>query len=161
MKNHSRSLGFDNLEGRQLLSVAPAPAVHPPIPRNVLLADIQYDLGNLAKEQIIAKRDTAKVTTVTNELALDNRELTLAQTRFAADETALLANLQQPVTKSVLEAREVDLAAVAADNKEINGLQKDIATDTTDLAVDKIKLTQDQAIVSAILADITADIKAL
>jgi hypothetical protein len=164
MQTHSRALQFDSLEGRQLLSVAPAPAApapHPPVPHNALLADIQFDLGYLAKQQLLVKRDVARVNGIQSDLTLDGRQLMLAEGKFAADETALLANLQLPATKTVLAAREADFKAVAADTVVIKVLQKDIATDTVNLAVAKVAETKDVAIVAAIQTDITADIKAL
>jgi hypothetical protein len=154
MNNQSRALQFDNLEGRQLLSVAP-------VPHDTLLADISLDLKNLATQQVTYNKQVAAITAVQNDLTLDGRELTLAQGTFAADQTALLANLLLPPTKAVLAARTTDLAAVAKDTTAIKVIQKDITADTTQLALDRVKAAQDLAIVNATEADVTADIKAL
>ena len=133
----------------------------PPPSHNALLADIQFDLGYLAKQQLLVKKDVAKVNGIQSDLTLDGRQLMLANGVFAADQTALLANLQLPATKAVLAARQADFDALAKDTVVIKVLQKDIASDTVLLAVAKVAETKDAAIVTAIQTDITADIKAL
>ena len=165
MHKHTRQIGFDSLEGRQLLSVTPTaltPVAAPaPLTHSALLADIQLDLTNLAKQQGVLKKDMALVTRITNNLGLENRQLTLAQSTFTADETALLDNLQLPPTKAVLAARQADFDAVSADVKIIGGLNKDITRNTTNLTVAQTAETKDAAIVTAIRVDVAADIQAL